>query len=401
MTLWILLTIMTSVAATFMVLPFLRRRDTASRPDQSGLDMFREQARELDREVANGTIAPQDAAVTRTEIERRILAAAKGHEGIPMKELTDTGRAISVAIAVGCVAAGSALLYTSIGRPDLVGSAIPEIDSGDRLATTVTKEAQPLGDVDAMITRLADRLQREPGDLSGWQMLGWSYFKIGRFDDAAQAYGRAVALAPDNGELLSLQGEAMVSASGGTVSEAALALFNRSIENEPSNPRAMYFKGVSLDEAGDTAAAVALWLDLLDKAPPQTAWLPDLKAHIRERALAAGVDLGAREEALLPLDLPSDTPGPTAADLAAAAEMAPEARQKMILGMVDGLADRLKQQPDDPEGWLRLIRSYALLGDMQAAKLALADAVVALQNRPQAHAQLQSVASEFGLPLPY
>jgi cytochrome c-type biogenesis protein CcmH len=397
MTLWIILTLMTGVAAVFMTIPILRRRNMKSRPDPSGFGLFHEQTRELDREVANGTISSQDAAVTRAEIERRILAAAKGRKQIVMTELTDKGRAIGIAIAVGWVTAGSALLYGSIGRPDLAGHAAPGLDAGSGLAAPDMNTAQPLGGVDEMITRLADRLTREPGDLAGWQMLGWSYFEVGRFGDAAEAYGRAVALAPDNGELLSLQAEALISANGGSVSEAALALVERSLELEPSNPRAKYFKGVSLDEAGDTAAALGLWLAVLDSAPPDAVWLPELKVHIRERALAAGIDLGTRTESLLPPDLPLEASGPTDADIAAAAEMTPEARQEMILGMVSGLADSLKQEPDNLEGWLRLIRSYVMLGDIPAAKAALADAMGALQDQPQARLQLQSAAREFGL----
>lgn len=395
MTLWIILTVMTSVAAAFLAIPILRRHDLRSRPDPSGFGLFHEQIRELDREVANGTISSQDAAVTRAEIERRLLAAAKGRKRISMTELTDKGRAFSIAIAVGWVAAGSALLYSSIGRPDLAGSTASGLGAESDLAAL--NEEQPLGDVDEMITRLADRLAREPGDLAGWQMLGWSYFKVGRYSEAADAYGRAVALAPDDGELLSLQAESLIIANGGSVSEAALALIERSLELEPSNPRAQYFKGVSLDEAGNTAAALDLWLALLDNAPPEADWLPDLKVHIRERALAAGIDLGTRAESLRPSELPSEASGPTEADIAAAAEMTPEARQEMILGMVSGLADSLKQEPDNLEGWLRLIRSYAMLGDIPAAKAALADAMVALQDQPQARSQLQSAAREFGL----
>lgn len=105
-----------------------------------------------------------------------------------------------------------------------------------------------------------------------------------------------------------------------------------------------------MDEAGDTAAAVDLWLTMLDNSSSEAVWLPDLKTHIRERALAAGIDLGARAEALRPSDPAPEMSGPTEADIAAAAEMTPDARQEMVMGMVSGLAESLKQQPDNLEG---------------------------------------------------
>jgi cytochrome c-type biogenesis protein CcmH len=38
------------------------------------------------------------------------------------------------------------------------------------------------------------------------------------------------------------------------------------------------------------------------------------------------------------------------------------------------LAERLKHAPNDPEGWRRLVRSYAVLGEADKARAALADA---------------------------
>lgn len=397
MTLWAILTIMSGIAAVFVAIPILRRRDLRLGSDSSGFELFREQIRELDREVANGTISSEDASVTRAEIERRTLAAARGQRQVSMTGLSDRGRAFCIAIAVGWVAVGSALLYSSIGRPDLLTNSETAFVAGSDSAATVTDNVQPLGDVNEMITRLADRLAREPGDLAGWQMLGWSYFKVGRYAEAADAYARAVSLAPKNGELLSLQAEALVNLNGGSVSEAALALVEKSLELEPSNPRATYFKGVSLDEAGDTAAAVDLWLTMLDNSSSEAVWLPDLKTHIRERALAAGIDLGARAEALRPSDPAPEMSGPTEADIAAAAEMTPDARQEMVMGMVSGLAESLKQQPDNLEGWQRLIRSYAVLGNRSAADAAFADAMEAFRDQPEARSQLQSIAREVGL----
>lgn len=397
MTLWAILTIMSGIAAIFVAIPILRRRDLRLGSDSSGFELFREQIRELDREVANGTISSEDASVTRAEIERRTLAAARGQRQVSMTGLSDRGRAFCIAIAVGWVAVGSALLYSSIGRPDLLTNSETAFVAGSDSAATVTDNVQPLGEVNEMITRLADRLAREPGDLAGWQMLGWSYFKVGRYAEAADAYARAVSLAPKNGELLSLQAEALVNLNGGSVSEAALALVEKSLELDPSNPRATYFKGVSLDEAGDTAAAVDLWLTMLDNSSSEAVWLPDLKTHIRERALAAGIDLGARAEALRPSDPAPEMSGPTEADIAAAAEMTPDARQEMVMGMVSGLAESLKQQPDNLEGWQRLIRSYAVLGNRSAADAAFADAMEAFRDQPEARSQLQSIAREVGL----
>lgn len=230
MTLWAKLTIMSGIAAVFVAIPILRRRDLRLGSDPSGFELFREQIRELDREVANGTISSEDASVTRAEIERRTLAAARGQRQVSMTGLSGQGTSI---LHRNCGRLGrswqcAALQQHRTARSlDQLGDCL-RCRKGLRRNWN-TDNVQPLGEVNEMITRLADRLAREPGDLAGWQMLGWSYFKVGRYAEAADAYARAVSLAPKNGEFLSLQAEALVNLNGGSVSEAALALVEKSL----------------------------------------------------------------------------------------------------------------------------------------------------------------------------
>jgi cytochrome c-type biogenesis protein CcmH len=42
----------------------------------------------------------------------------------------------------------------------------------------------------------------------------------------------------------------------------------------------------------------------------------------------------------------------------------------MIRGMVDRLAARLEQNPDDKEGWVRLAHAYDVLGEADKAQSA-------------------------------
>ena len=60
-------------------------------------------------------------------------------------------------------------------------------------------------------------------------------------------------------------------------------------------------------------------------------------------------------------------PSPPAAAL-------PAGQEEMILGMVERLAGRLKDNPDDAEGWRMLARSYEVLGETDKAKEARAKA---------------------------
>ncbi|TCL00778.1 cytochrome c-type biogenesis protein CcmH [Shimia isoporae] len=131
------------------------------------------------------------------------------------------------------------------------------------------------------------------------------------------------------------------------------------IEEDSSDYRA-WIDLINLQaKSGDEAAAVAT----LDKARSRFSGAPFLLQKLAET------------ERLLGLDALGDTGrGPDAEAMAAAAEMTQAERDEMIAGMVAGLAARLEEEPNDPDGWVMLVRSYATLGDVEKAKGAAAKA---------------------------
>lgn len=90
-------------------------------------------------------------------------------------------------------------------------------------------------------------------------------------------------------------------------------------------------------------------------------------------------------------------PGPKASDVAAAAQMAPAERNAMIEGMVARLAQRMAENGSDVDGWLRLIRSYSVLGERQKALTAAADARNALAGNSDNLRRIDELAKELGL----
>ncbi|MGI9387314.1 MAG: c-type cytochrome biogenesis protein CcmI, partial [Methyloligellaceae bacterium] len=89
--------------------------------------------------------------------------------------------------------------------------------------------------------------------------------------------------------------------------------------------------------------------------------------------------------------------GPTQEDVSAAGQMSATDRSAMIKQMVSGLAERLKSDGGSVDEWTRLIRSYVVLGDKQAASSALSEARGAFANDQKALASLGELASSLGL----
>lgn len=291
-------------------------------------------------------------------------------------------------LGVMAVAIAGAALYARLAGSDFAGAPVP---AGLQTAGT----DHPTGDVTSMIAGLEARLEKAPDDPEGWWMLGWSYMRTGRSLDAANAYGRAVSLKPDNVDYLSAQGEALVQAATGKVSPEALAIFRRVVAAAPADPRARYYLAVFKDQNGDGAGAMEDWIALIKSAPPGAPWGPEIRGFVEGLARERGLDISAK---LPPLPAAAATPGPTPAQIASANQMPDSQRQAMIHGMVDTLAAKLKEQPRDADGWVRLMRARMVLGEKDQAAAAYRDARAAFADTPSEQGRLRDAARDLGIP---
>ncbi len=294
-----------------------------------------------------------------------------------------------ILIGAGIVAAASAAV--ALSRPgdkaaegaQAHGSAVPD---------------QPVGSVEEKIAALEARMKQDPNDPAGWRMLGWSYFEIGDLMAAAAAYRRAALIEPENAENWSSLGEALQSASTGVPPEAAAA-FERALKIDATDPRARYFLAVQKDIKGEHEAAVTDWIALLKDTPPGAPWEADLRRTIQQVADEHKIAIADRMPA--PVQIAAATggiPGPTPEQLAAASAIPPGEQSEMARGMVDRLANRLKTNPKDGDGWMRLMRARMVLGEPDAANAALRSGLAAFQGDATTQASLKRAAQELGVP---
>lgn len=345
------------MAALALAWPALRR--PSARP-RAGFDLavYRDQLAEIERDRTRGLIGDAEAAAAKLEVERRILRSAAAS---PRTEGAGGGRrwaALATALAVPLLATG---LYLELGTPAL----------RDQPLASRERPAPGL-DVAAMVTRLEERLAREPEDLRGWLMLGRSRVVMGQPGAAVQAYRKALALAPNEPEAIGGLAESLIVGDGGTVSPEALALLNRLDGLVPGEPRVGYYLGLAAAQSGDVAGATERWRRLLAAAPADAPWRPGMVDAIRDAAARLGFDVAAMLAAT-----PGAAPRPGAAEAAAIAGLPPEERQNRIREMVDGLQARLEAGGGDVEGWSRLAQARGVLGEREAA-LAAWDRALAL-----------------------
>lgn len=285
-----------------------------------------------------------------------------------------------------------------------VGIAILNSRKPDAPAATAAAP-QPAGDVNAMIAQLEARLRDNPGDAQGWRMLGWSYYRTERFADAVAAYRKAVAADPKNAEGWSALGEAIALAGKGDVPPAAEEAFRKALAIDPQDPRARYFLAVKRDLTGDHKGAIEDWIALLKDTPAGAPWEENVRRTIEQVASENKIDIAGRLPApAAPPASQADSvataaiPGPTPEQMRAASSLPPGQQDAMVRDMVEGLANRLKANPRDGDGWIRLMRARMVLGETRAASQALADAKAAFAGNAAEQQRLSEAAKTLGVP---
>ena len=382
--------LLTALAVAAVLIPVLRRQRRGPSRTDYDLTVYRDQLRELESDRARGLVNAEQEQAARTEIERRMLRADRARETAQDARRADARgpaawRRRAAAVGLGlCIPALAAGVYASLGSPGLPGRPFAEIErpAASTEATAAISES---------VERLAARLESDPDNLEGWLLLGRSYVVLQRYPEAADALRRAAALSGGDAEVLTMLGEAIVWANGGVVAPEAVGVFRQALEARPDDPAARFHLALARAQAGQVQEAYEMWLALAADTPADAAWRGDLEALIGQAAEVLGVEPGA-------LPLAAEAPsGPTAEDVAAAADMTPEERMEMIRSMVAGLAAQLEENPDDPEGWRRLARSYAVLGEAEKALDTLRRAVeLAPDDLETLHAYARALGGDLG-----
>ena len=393
--LWMILTLMTVLAAVGLAIPLIRRVDAARAAERNdSLGVLKAQLGEIETQAATGVLEAPEAEALKTDLKRRVLAEGRRAEtpARPLSERTLLYLALGTVAIVTLAGTG---LYLAIGKPNV--AAAPGVKTAQAPGAP-NADGSPHENADTVIAQLETQMQQHPDNAEGWRMLGWSYLQTGRNAEAAVAYGRAAAPDPTNADYLSAQGEATVLASQGTVTPVAQDVFRKAIAADPADPRARYYLGVARDQAGDHQGAINDWIALLKSAPPDAPWAADVRGFVEKVAAERKIDIAGRLPALAAAPAAAGPRGPSPEQMAAAQTMSEGERQQMIQGMVTGLAARLKQNPKDLGGWQQLMRARMVLGQTGEAQAAYREASRAFAGSPGEQQAIRQTAQQLGVP---
>ncbi|MDA4848128.1 c-type cytochrome biogenesis protein CcmI [Hoeflea poritis] len=369
---WVLAAVLTVAATISLLVPLARtvsRQDNATEHDA---EVYYDQLREIDRDIEAGLIAGEEAEYARAEVGRRLLKATNANaKSRPGSSLSSAARYVVIVFLPVMAVIG----YLAIGKPGM---------PAQPLAARIQAPANDETDIRTLIAQAESHLASNPGDGWGWDVLAPIYLNLGRAGDAETAYRNAIRLLGSSASRQAGLGRALFAESGGIVTAEAQAAFQAAEDLEPGNPLSSFFLALGLAQEGNYAGAKAAFEKLAANSPPDAPWMPQVQAHLK----GINANLAAAGEA---------APGPDEEDVAAAMEMSPEDRMAMIGGMVDGLDARLRDNPDDLDGWLRLVRSYMVLGEPEKAGDALDRALLNFEDGSAGRLALTKAAEQFGL----
>lgn len=418
MALWIAMAVLTAAAAIALLAPLFRSR-VGTTVGEAEKAIYRDQLDEIDRDVARGVLAPGEAEAARNEIKRRLI---KADEQAADTAVTTSSRPRIAALAAVVVlpAVGLALYPWWLGSP------------GQRDMPIEERLANPRADDPAALASLlGDALEASPDEPQLWMLAAQVYMETNDFDGVATAYENLIRLQPDTfdttGETGMLLADGIFQIAGGVV-EPAVRISEVLLSNHPErfdDPRfvnAQIFLAVSLAEAGQRDEAVAAWQHILTLAPPEGApWvtmaqqqLAALQGMVPGANPAMPVDIGAavRNLAAELISNPQNAEGwmrlirsyVVLADLELARQAVTSARsafagndqaiQMIEGGVISTPGAALTADPGDAEAWAQLIRSYSVLGRTEQATDAVGQARGALAGNPEGLALIDAVAQE-------
>jgi cytochrome c-type biogenesis protein CcmH len=357
-----------AVLATLAGLAVSWRAASADRSAQTpheppAVAVYRRQIAELDDLAAQGLIGEDEIAATRAEASRRLLSAAETAQDVEQAGSTLSRRwIVAVTALAGLLTIG---VYLFIGRPSA-----PDQPYQARLAKWAATDPSRLGP-DQMAAVLKPLIREHPDDPKGYYMLGQAQMAAGQTGEASRAFAQAARLAPKTPELHIAYGEALISLNAGKIPPEALAAFRQALTIDPNNGAARYYLARAKIADGDVQGGLADWRRLVDSLPKDDAHRAVVTAQIAEVERTGGL---ATQESV------------------AAAESSAQTQGQFIQQMVSRLAARLAANPDDPEGWARLVRAYGVLKDETAQGEALTRARKLFANRPDALAAIEAQA---------
>lgn len=389
---WALSALITAGTLVLILRPTLETRPKTGSSSDANIEIYRDQLAEIERDKERGILSDDEAASAELEVSRRLLTAADKVEAQNEAEtdrMNDNSRMWVASIAAGTVTVLAMASYLALGSPGLPAQPHAERAGMDPRNLPVTE----------LIARVESRLQTNPNDARGWDVIAPIYLRRKDYRKAAGAYQRAIELNGESPRRLAQYAEAILGATNGLVNDNVKSAYERLLKLRPDYYPAKFWLAVRHEQEGNRGKAAEAYSKLLGDTKLPGQMRPMIRQRLAE--VSVGQAPAAKPDTTAPKTPESSNAG-RAPELSkeareSMATLTPQQQQQRIRQMVDGLAERLRSDGGELGEWQRVIRSYIVLGDQAKAAEALKDARAALAAKPEEIKQLNAYAKSLPL----
>jgi len=269
---------MVTVALAWVLWPLLRATPARSvEHSAANVTIFKDQFADLDADLARGTISAEQHAESKSELERRLLDEARSPESMRIERYPPRWPAVIVTLIAPIAAAA---LYWQLGTPDALSPS----------AAHAQDDAQPSREqIDAMIAKVEQRLEKEPNNVEGWAILARTHYTMGNFQQAATAFAKLAELVPNDADLLADYADALAMSQGRSFAGKPMELIRTALKIDPNQWKALAMAGSEAFDRKDYKAAVEYWQRVQDTTPAESPIRQRIQGSIDEARSLGGM----------------------------------------------------------------------------------------------------------------
>jgi len=352
------------VGILFRTFLFSNLTQTDSRTVSLGI--YRDQLIELERDLLSKYITKTELISSQIEIHKRILLLSNKSDEVSQKDSAKVSRVLMCLIFL--IPFLSLFIHLQLGPTH-----VPSIPYKDR-----SSEIGQIESFEKLTNELLERLLSDPsgGDPKGWEILGNAYMSANHFDSAVNAFSELVRLDNKNSNSWSKLSAAIISLNNGVVTEKAITAIDNSLSIDPTNIEGVYYKAKFLEQDGKINNAYALLTSRLKVEDRLAAWMEPYLEQIDRLGKILGYAAFRVNDGFI------NNISPTLEEIESASKMSDTERLEFINSMVDGLAQRLKVDPENIEDWLKLARAYYVMKRFSEARNALEESSGLVKGLP-------------------
>ncbi len=272
------------VAALLFILPTLLRNkgsDTGVARDSTNVSIYQDQISELDNDLRNDILNQEQYNQSKYELQQRMMLDMPEESSISVAKI-NSKRSIATPVALILLIPVLAIsLYLLLGNTKALLPQ-PAAEQMELVDGALTSEDDGHQEISSMVDSLVKRLEKEPDDLEGWNMLGRTYAIMGRFNEARDIYAKLLAKSPDSPEALVNYADIYAMTQDGSLMGKPVELINKALSIDPKNPKALALAGTAKFEQGEFKQAAVYWEELLAIIPAESRLAQSVSGSIRQ-----------------------------------------------------------------------------------------------------------------------